>query len=630
MAGHIPNEACRASFSTGDHDRITDEILRLIDNGAKCSSFDPSQLTTAQAAPPALKTSSHYLCVCLGGKDASAKCLAAVKAACLVGDIPAGDCDASLTGRLHDGVTDHVLRLIDQGNKCDEKYLPRPRAGAPSKPPARFSSWLPSMSSKPKTGPMPNAGDKDLCVCLDDPRSAPCRLAMKRTCVAGRIPREDCDVAIGGNFWSGASRHALRLIDHGAECPAHRAMTFTNRGCHCLQSWTEDGKKYTFPNNCADPGGKRGYAWCKTYADESCAGVGGSVEWDRCDQPKFPSVRGAERAGEDDPDHYLCVCVEDGVDDEVCVAAVRAACQVGHLPSEACQASFGGNHKSVSDLVVQAIQGGQKCGLSQISGVPTGPCGFGKQLSSGKCDCPPSYVGARCERCAPGYFGYPDCRTAKQCPKSCGRGTCDPATGACMCPPNYVGETCSQCAPGASGRHCENSGGGVSFGQVVVYVVVTLGVARVLWLWWRGGVAAVCGSGSGSGSGGKRGDDDDDDDHDHPRSRWARFRAALGRMFGRGGGASGSARVGGGKLGMVATSLQAQSQSAANGSSAKYMPFAAAGGPGSFKAGGGANGFDDDDFESGIDVPVVVEKRGASSTSNGMGGGVGERNGLAV
>jgi hypothetical protein len=30
-------------------------------------------------------------------------------------------------------------------------------------------------------------------------------------------------------------------------------------GCHCLESWTGDnGKIYSFPNNCGDPAGKRG------------------------------------------------------------------------------------------------------------------------------------------------------------------------------------------------------------------------------------------------------------------------------------------------------------------------------------------------------------------------------------
>ena len=58
----------------------------------------------------------------------------------------------------------------------------------------------------------------------------------------------------------------------------------------------------------------------------------------------------------------MCVCLETNSIDEVCVAAVKAACSVGHLPSAACAASFeAGNHDAVSDSVVEILKNGQKC-----------------------------------------------------------------------------------------------------------------------------------------------------------------------------------------------------------------------------------------------------------------------------
>ena len=585
--GQIPSAACRASFASGNHEHITDEILKLIDNGAKCSRLDPAALRSemqqraGSAASGSAGPAAHYLCVCLGGHESSAKCLAAVRAACLVGDIPAGDCAASLEGGHHDSVTDHVLRLIDNGGRCSERYQPK------AKPPAvagGVGSWFSGFggggdaASAEAPALLAQPQHRELCFCLDDPASSPCRNAIRRACKTRQIPKEDCDVAMNADFWAGASRHALRLIDHGAECPAHRSMTFTNRGCHCLQSWKENGKTYNFPNNCADPGGKRGYAWCRTYADEACAGVEGSVEWDRCDQPRLPVLRGVEgEAG--DPDSFLCVCVEDGVQDEVCVAAVKAACQVGHLPSAACQASFAGDHKAVSDLVVKAIEGGAKCGLSQIAalkqpqqaaaaasqassagsnGDDAAKCNFGSPTLAGGCQCREGYAGDGCNACAIGYHGYPDCRAVKPCPPSCGRGTCEPVTGLCVCPRHFVGDTCELCAPGTSGRNCasDDDDGGPAFGQVLAYVMLAAALAYAA----RVTLARCCGAA-------------------RCPPRW------------RGRGAPASA----GQNGYVPV----------NGAPASF---------GNGKLHAADSPFDDDDFEAGIEVPAV-----SSSAVRGVG-----------
>jgi hypothetical protein len=606
--GQIAARACKQSFDSGDHDSITEEILRMIDNGAKCSKFDPTSLRAEMNQKQAMdvvnsgvpQQDDHYLCVCLGGKDTSAKCKSAVKAACLVGHIPSGDCQASLGGGKHDGVTEHILRLINDGSKCGQR-LQIARTSSCANPPCYGES---------KTSV--NSGDKDLCTCLDDPLSLACKQAMIRTCKAGRIPKDDCDVAMKGNFWSGASRHALRLIDHGAQCPSHRSMSFTNRGCHCLQTWMEGDKTFTFPNNCADPGGKRGYSWCKTYADEACAGVEGALDWDRCDAPRIPVRRDVEtgrgsnsNGDDDDPDHYLCVCVEDGVQDEVCVAAVRAACQVGHLPSDACKASFSGDHKVVSDLVVQAIKGGSKCALSQISvlqqqqqqqssssssttpgGVTTTSttidgntkfCGKGQPDGNGGCRCFQGYEGKTCESCSDEYFGFPDCKLKVECTTPCGKGTCDYSDGTCSCPPNFVGPTCSQCAPGSTGANCVPiNQAGWSFGQVIVFLILITGLAY--------GIRYV---------------------YNRCQSRSGGLRGGLGSS-----GLDGSNGI-------------------------KYQPFSNGNTPSSSSSSNNRKGntnnkqidYEDDDFEAGIEVPAFVqEDDGDNKGSNGGSNGSGKKN----
>ncbi|CAJ0956346.1 unnamed protein product, partial [Ranitomeya imitator] len=57
----------------------------------------------------------------------------------------------------------------------------------------------------------------------------------------------------------------------------------------------------------------------------------------------------------------------------------------------------------------------------------------GCDIQTGQCTCKPNIMGRRCEKCAPGFYGYPNCR-----PCDCNRaGTeqsiCDPVTGQCLC-----------------------------------------------------------------------------------------------------------------------------------------------------------------------------------------------------
>ncbi|CAI4221509.1 unnamed protein product [Auanema sp. JU1783] len=65
----------------------------------------------------------------------------------------------------------------------------------------------------------------------------------------------------------------------------------------------------------------------------------------------------------------------------------------------------------------------------------------------GQCKCKANIIGRRCDRCAPGYYGYPECIKCK-----CGEGQlCDEHTGQCYCPPHVEGETCGSCVGNAFG-----------------------------------------------------------------------------------------------------------------------------------------------------------------------------------
>uniref|UniRef100_A0A8C9N7H9 Laminin subunit alpha 3 n=1 Tax=Serinus canaria TaxID=9135 RepID=A0A8C9N7H9_SERCA len=70
-------------------------------------------------------------------------------------------------------------------------------------------------------------------------------------------------------------------------------------------------------------------------------------------------------------------------------------------------------------------------------------------ITSGQCKCKPGIKGRRCDQCAPGTYGFPNC-----VPCRCNRdGTepdvCDPQTGICLCKENVEGAACDTCRPGS-------------------------------------------------------------------------------------------------------------------------------------------------------------------------------------
>ncbi|XP_054009839.1 basement membrane-specific heparan sulfate proteoglycan core protein-like isoform X3 [Hylaeus anthracinus] len=84
------------------------------------------------------------------------------------------------------------------------------------------------------------------------------------------------------------------------------------------------------------------------------------------------------------------------------------------------------------------------------------------------CDCPPGYVGHRCERCDSGYQGNPlipgdMCVPARQCdPDGSLSEVADPITGQCRCKHYATGLTCNQCKANTFNLASKNQYGCIS------------------------------------------------------------------------------------------------------------------------------------------------------------------------
>nr|XP_026696566.1 laminin subunit alpha-5 isoform X4 [Ciona intestinalis] len=72
--------------------------------------------------------------------------------------------------------------------------------------------------------------------------------------------------------------------------------------------------------------------------------------------------------------------------------------------------------------------------------------------NTGRCYCKVQYAGDRCDRCAPGYYDFPECRLPGQACDCYYNGTlndvCLPLGDACPCKYNFAGKYCDECAPG--------------------------------------------------------------------------------------------------------------------------------------------------------------------------------------
>lgn len=79
------------------------------------------------------------------------------------------------------------------------------------------------------------------------------------------------------------------------------------------------------------------------------------------------------------------------------------------------------------------------------------------------CECKEGYIGARCQSCAPGFYGRPEERDDYCKPCQCSGNinpydehSCDSVTGECLnCMNNTYGTACNLCAPGYYGDAIE-------------------------------------------------------------------------------------------------------------------------------------------------------------------------------
>ncbi|XP_071835637.1 laminin subunit alpha-like isoform X2 [Apostichopus japonicus] len=77
---------------------------------------------------------------------------------------------------------------------------------------------------------------------------------------------------------------------------------------------------------------------------------------------------------------------------------------------------------------------------------PSGSLGFTCERIGGQCPCRDFVLGRQCDRCAIGYYGFPNCRAC-----TCPNNICNEVTGECICPDNVIGANCDRCAPGTYG-----------------------------------------------------------------------------------------------------------------------------------------------------------------------------------
>lgn len=72
--------------------------------------------------------------------------------------------------------------------------------------------------------------------------------------------------------------------------------------------------------------------------------------------------------------------------------------------------------------------------------------------TTGECHCKPNYAGPKCNQCASGFYGYPDCQPC-ECNAEGSSSTlqCNEKSGQCPCKSIYSGRQCDRCLSGFYG-----------------------------------------------------------------------------------------------------------------------------------------------------------------------------------
>ncbi|XP_072567322.1 laminin subunit alpha-3 isoform X1 [Paramormyrops kingsleyae] len=68
---------------------------------------------------------------------------------------------------------------------------------------------------------------------------------------------------------------------------------------------------------------------------------------------------------------------------------------------------------------------------------------------TGQCPCKPRITGRQCDRCAPGFYGFPECNACSCHPGGVLPDVCHSETGRCLCKKNTEGRACDSCRRGS-------------------------------------------------------------------------------------------------------------------------------------------------------------------------------------
>ena len=119
------------------------------------------------------------------------------------------------------------------------------------------------------------------------------------------------------------------------------------------------------------------------------------------------------------------------------------------LTSATCSVVSATANKTTAPIVATSVRTG-------ITATPTASSATAtiKALSQkyatramGQCLCKEGYAGARCDSCAPGFYGYPDCGECECSDIGSVSDVCN-KDGKCNCLLNFSGRQCSRCSPG--------------------------------------------------------------------------------------------------------------------------------------------------------------------------------------
>ncbi|XP_074208255.1 laminin subunit alpha-3 isoform X2 [Camelus bactrianus] len=98
---------------------------------------------------------------------------------------------------------------------------------------------------------------------------------------------------------------------------------------------------------------------------------------------------------------------------------------------------------------------GCNCSRPGTNGAATPDC----DRDHGQCSCKPRITGRQCDRCASGFYRFPECLPCRCSRDGTEPGVCDPETGACLCKENVDGPECNMCREGSFYLDPENPKG---------------------------------------------------------------------------------------------------------------------------------------------------------------------------